>query len=299
MFWAKIDNRPGTSAAGRHRPLHLPPNVKQIFSREFLEYNKSQEKRMRDVRSQISEVEDQIGLLDQHIVSLNDQMRAVQCTTRAEEAETARVRDKMRRWRHIVQEALGMDSDASLEAVIARAEQLTDELSAGEMATQRARAALQQALKRAAQTNELPPLVLVIGDFHIPFRAYALPPKFRKLLVPNKMQHVLCTGNCTRETFDYLKSLTCDVHCVRGDFDDNTAYPDVKVIPVGHFRIGITHGHQFIPWGNLKAMELAARQMNVDVLISGHTHECKVYEKEGVFYVNPGSATGAFSIVKE
>lgn len=46
-------------------------------------------------------------------------------------------------------------------------------------------------------------------------------------------------------------------------------------------------------------MELAARQMNVDVLISGHTHECKVYEKEGVFYANPGSATGAFSIVKE
>uniref|UniRef100_A0A914HGG5 HMG box domain-containing protein n=1 Tax=Globodera rostochiensis TaxID=31243 RepID=A0A914HGG5_GLORO len=154
----KIDNRQGTSAAGRHRPLHLPPNVKQIFSREFLEYNKSQEKRMRDVRAQISEVEDQIDLLDQHIVSLNDQMRVVQCTTRAEEAETARVRDKMRRWRHIVQEALDMDSDASLEAVIARAEQLTDELSAGEMGTQRARAALQQALKRAAETNEVPPI---------------------------------------------------------------------------------------------------------------------------------------------
>uniref|UniRef100_A0A914BXH9 Vacuolar protein sorting-associated protein 29 n=1 Tax=Acrobeloides nanus TaxID=290746 RepID=A0A914BXH9_9BILA len=143
-------------------------------------------------------------------------------------------------------------------------------------------------------------LVLVIGDFHIPHRAHNLPAKFRKLLVPNKMQHVLCTGNlCTKETMDYLKSLASDVHCVRGDFDEGFNFPDVKVISVGHFRIGLTHGHQFIPWGDLKAMELAARQMNVDVLVSGHTHACKVYEKEGIFYVNPGSVTGAFSVIEE
>uniref|UniRef100_A0A1I8BDG2 Vacuolar protein sorting-associated protein 29 n=1 Tax=Meloidogyne hapla TaxID=6305 RepID=A0A1I8BDG2_MELHA len=136
-------------------------------------------------------------------------------------------------------------------------------------------------------------LVLVIGDFFIPYRAHNLPQKFRKLLVPNKMQHILCTGNvCTQETMNYLKTLTCDVHCVRGDFDEDTSYPDMKVIPVGHFRIGLVHGHQFIPWGDLKAMELAAQQIGVDVLISGYTHD-------GTFYVNPGSATGAFSLIKD
>lgn len=46
-------------------------------------------------------------------------------------------------------------------------------------------------------------------------------------------------------------------------------------------------------------MELAARQINVDVLISGHTHTCKVYEKNNVFFVNPGSATGAFSLIEK
>lgn len=96
-------------------------------------------------------------------------------------------------------------------------------------------------------------MVLVIGDLHIPHRAYSLPVKFRKLLVPNKIQHVLCTGNlCVEETMDFLKSLACDVHCVRGDFDEGTNYPEVKVINVGHYRIGLTHGHQFIPWGNLQ-----------------------------------------------
>ena len=41
-------------------------------------------------------------------------------------------------------------------------------------------------------------LVLCIGDLHIPHRAADLPPKFRSLLVPGKIHHVLCTGNlCT------------------------------------------------------------------------------------------------------
>jgi len=64
-------------------------------------------------------------------------------------------------------------------------------------------------------------LVLVIGDFHIPHRTASVPAKFKKLLVPGKIQHILCTGNlCNRDTFDYLKSVANDVHVVRGDFDD-------------------------------------------------------------------------------
>ena len=31
-------------------------------------------------------------------------------------------------------------------------------------------------------------LVLVVGDFHIPHRAAAIPEKFQRMLVPNKMQ---------------------------------------------------------------------------------------------------------------
>ena len=64
-------------------------------------------------------------------------------------------------------------------------------------------------------------LVLVAGDFHIPHRCNAMHPKFKKLLVPGKIQHILCTGNlCSKETYDYLKTLASDVHVVRGDFDE-------------------------------------------------------------------------------
>lgn len=42
-------------------------------------------------------------------------------------------------------------------------------------------------------------LVLCIGDLHIPHRATDLPAKFKALLVPGKIHHILCPGNlCTQ-----------------------------------------------------------------------------------------------------
>lgn len=43
------------------------------------------------------------------------------------------------------------------------------------------------------------------------------------------------------------------------------------------------------------ALALIQRQLDVDILISGHTHKFEAYEHENKFYINPGSATGAFS----
>lgn len=103
-------------------------------------------------------------------------------------------------------------------------------------------------------------LVLVLGDLHIPHRASALPAKFKKLLVPGRIQHILCTGNlCTKETLDYLKTLASDVHVVRGEFDETLNYPEQKVVTVGQFRIGVCHGHQVIPWGDQESLALINR----------------------------------------
>ena len=57
-------------------------------------------------------------------------------------------------------------------------------------------------------------LVLVLGDLHVPHRSPSIPSKFKKLLVPGRIQHILCTGNlCSRDSFEYLKTLANDV-CV-------------------------------------------------------------------------------------
>jgi predicted phosphodiesterase len=64
-------------------------------------------------------------------------------------------------------------------------------------------------------------LVLVIGDLHIPHRAHDLPAKFKKLLLPGKIQQILCTGNvCDRETYEWLRTVSTDVQVVKGDYDE-------------------------------------------------------------------------------
>ncbi|OJA15439.1 hypothetical protein AZE42_02197 [Rhizopogon vesiculosus] len=139
-------------------------------------------------------------------------------------------------------------------------------------------------------------LVLIIGDLHIPHRAHDLPAKFRKLLVPGKIQQILCTGNvCDRETYDYLRSIAGDVYVVRGDFDESASFPPSTTIVHAPIRIGVIHGHQCVPTGDLDALSAIARQMDVDVLVSGHTHTFQAIAYGGRFFVNPGSATGAWT----
>lgn len=146
--------------------------------------------------------------------------------------------------------------------------------------------------------------MLLIGDFHIPYRSAGLSPKFKKLLVPGKIQQVLCTGNlCTKESLDYLRTLAGEVHLVRGDMDDLTGMgpgvgplPENKVVSIGPWKVGLCHGHQIVPWGDHDSLSILQRQLDVDILISGHTHRLETYEHDGAFFINPGSATGAFSV---
>ncbi|CAO3596792.1 unnamed protein product [Absidia cylindrospora] len=139
-------------------------------------------------------------------------------------------------------------------------------------------------------------LVLVIGDLHIPHRAHDLPLKFKKLLVPGKIQQIICTGNiCDKETLDYLKTIAGDITIVKGDFDENSKFPQAKLLTIGGIRVGVLHGHQVIPWGDIESLDNTARQMEADLLLSGHTHEFEATEFNGRYFINPGSATGAYS----
>ena len=41
------------------------------------------------------------------------------------------------------------------------------------------------------------------------------------------------------------------------------------------------------------------RQLDVDILVSGQTHAFEAYEYQKRFFINPGSATGAYSALTE
>jgi vacuolar protein sorting-associated protein 29 len=141
-------------------------------------------------------------------------------------------------------------------------------------------------------------LCLILGDLHIPQRSSKIPAAFKRMLVPNKMQHVICTGNLSAADYDELRDLAPNVHVVAGDYDNDGSlvFPETRVIQVGAFRIGVIHGHQILPWNSHDALARMRRKLNVDILVSGHTHKNEVTVHEGSYYfINPGSITGAYS----
>ena len=96
---------------------------------------------------------------------------------------------------------------------------------------------------------------------------------------------------------EWLQSLVSDkqnCYISKGDFDEG-AHPTRYVKKIGNFKFGMIHGHDIVPWGDVEALSTVQRQLDCDILISGHTHELAIEQYDGRYLVNPGSTTGAFS----
>lgn len=160
------------------------------------------------------------------------------------------------------------------------------------------RASVSQSLSRCLVTTDGPRTYqLRYASFHIHRTETSVthPSQFKKLLTPGKIGQILCLGNLTSSsTYTYLQGIAPDLHLVKGDFDvDAPNLPLQKVVSHGGLRIGFTHGHTIIPHGDADSLLIAARQMDVDVLLWGGNMKFEAYEMEGKFFVSPGSATGA------
>lgn len=144
--------------------------------------------------------------------------------------------------------------------------------------------------------NNTAELVLVVSDMNVPFKVSDIPAQFKGLLIPNKIQHVLSLGNMgSKESYDWLKSLSNNFQGVKGEFDEDTNLPDTKVVQIGDFKIGMIHGHQVVPSGDLDSLSTIQRQLGCDILLSGYTHSNSVNVYDGKYYINPGCISGAYS----
>ena len=70
--------------------------------------------------------------------------------------------------------------------------------------------------------------------------------------------------------------------------------PEDKVVTIGDFRIGLIHGHQIAPFGEVDALAAVRRRLDCDVLIHGFSPQSSITEYGSHAYVCPGSVTGAF-----
>lgn len=138
----------------------------------------------------------------------------------------------------------------------------------------------------------MPKKVLVIGDFHLDSSGEEIPDKFIKIAEESDV--ILCTGDLPDERIlEKLMDATEKFHIVRGE-EDYLEIPQQDIIQIGEMKFGMIHGHQLDSEEGEEMEDLVEMGdlMNVDVLVTGHTHQPFRTEKENIVLLNPGSATG-------
>ena len=131
-------------------------------------------------------------------------------------------------------------------------------------------------------------LIGLISDTHIPDRAREIPEKV--LTSFKNVDLIIHAGDLTTtEVIDELEKIA-PVIAVQGNMD-RVAHIDLqkaKVITVEKIKIGIAHGEVY-PRADTQQLLYLARQLDVNILVTGHSHQPKIEQVEDVLLLNPGS----------
>ena len=78
---------------------------------------------------------------------------------------------------------------------------------------------------------------------------------------------------------------------VKGNCDFSAIVPSDRLVEVCNKKIFLTHGHRYGVKENLSALRYKALETGADIVLYGHTHIAKMEFEEGIWYINPGSAS--------
>lgn len=131
-------------------------------------------------------------------------------------------------------------------------------------------------------------LIGLISDTHIPDRARILPQNVIEAF--SNVELILHAGDLTSPgVLEELEEIA-PVMAVQGNMDraNGINLPKAKVVEVEGLKIGVIHGEVY-PRADSDQLIYLAKELDVDILVSGHSHQPKIEQKDGVLLLNPGS----------
>lgn len=131
-------------------------------------------------------------------------------------------------------------------------------------------------------------LIGLISDTHIPDRARELPKNV--ISVFQNVDLILHAGDLTSmEVIDELEKIAPTI-AIQGNMDRAAGIilPNAKVIEAEGIKIGIAHGEVY-PRADTQQLLYLAKQLDADILVTGHSHQPKIEQIDGVLLLNPGS----------
>ena len=131
-------------------------------------------------------------------------------------------------------------------------------------------------------------LIGLISDTHIPDRARIIPQNVIDAF--SDVDLILHAGDLT--SLDVIEELEkiAPVMAVQGNMDrvNGINLPKAKTLEVEGVKIGMVHGEVY-PRADTQQLVYLAKQLDVDILVSGHSHQPKIEQTDGVLLINPGS----------
>ncbi|MCK1718157.1 metallophosphoesterase family protein [Bradyrhizobium sp. 141] len=99
------------------------------------------------------------------------------------------------------------------------------------------------------------------------------------------VSHIIHAGDIgAPEVVEALRRIA-PVTAIRGNVDRGAwtkSYPDTQTLRLG--------GHCFYILHDLNDLTVIPADLGIDIVVSGHSHRVQISTKEGVLYLNPGSA---------
>ena len=133
-------------------------------------------------------------------------------------------------------------------------------------------------------------LIGLISDTHIPDRSDKIPITALKAL--ENVELIIHAGDLTSIKIKEELEKIAPVLAVQGNMDRASGLnlPKTLVKTIEGIKIGVKHGEVW-PRGDTQQLYYIAKELGVEVLISGHTHQASIEQINDVLLLNPGSPT--------
>ena len=107
-----------------------------------------------------------------------------------------------------------------------------------------------------------------------------------------KADALIFLGDGCKDLEKVQDALPMPVYPVHGNCDFGADLPDELVLDLGGARIFCMHGHNYNVKSDLYRAVCAARARKAGLLLFGHTHQPLEMYDDGLYILNPGSASG-------
>lgn len=127
--------------------------------------------------------------------------------------------------------------------------------------------------------------ILVLSDTHGKTEIF---PRIKEQV--NDIDLVIHLGDNTKDVQQLKEEFLTDVYNVKGNcdyMDDIT--PEEKVINIYGKKIFLTHGHNYGVYESLNNIYYRAKELDVDIVLFGHSHIPISVNHEDILLFNPGS----------